>query len=319
MRNPRRPHRILVVRLGAMGDVLHALPAVSSLKASFPGSEITWIIDPKWAVLLAGNPAVDRILHFNRRSLASVRETWRELRCREYDAAIDFQGLIKSAVLPWIASKCRTRFGFERSLLREKPAAWFYNRHCAARGPHVVDMNLELVAAANGSVRDLASPLPPGKPEGELPEGPFVLTSPLAGWISKQWPLESFTELARLIAPVPLVVNGAPFAEAELRKVTGAHVHLSGIEGLIDATRRARAVVGVDSGPLHLAAALGKAGVAIFGPTDPARNGPYGGTIEVLRDPAAAITYKRGATISPSMQAISPAAVARALQSQKVF
>jgi heptosyltransferase-1 len=178
-----------------------------------------------------------------------------------------------------------------------------------------VDRNVELAMAAGAKVRCMETPMPAGKPEGDLPAGPFVLTSPMAGWVSKQWPAEYFAELARLIAPVPLVLNGAPGAEKELRAIAGnARIHLSGIEGLIDATRRAAAVVGVDSGPLHIAAALGKPGVAIFGPTDPARNGPYGGTITVLRDGAAVTTYKRESTVSSCMRAIEPAQVAAALR-----
>ena len=109
------------------------------------------------------------------------------------------------------------------------------------------------------------------------------------------------------------MVNGPPGSEAELRRIRGAHVHLSGIPGLIDATRRAHAVIGVDSGPLHLAAALHKPGAAIFGPTDPARNGPYGGSIRVLRAPGAPTDYRRHAESHASMRAIAPAAVAHAV------
>ena len=96
---------------------------------------------------------------------------------------------------------------------------------------------------------------------------------------------------------MPLVLNGPPGSGL---------AHISGLPGLIDATRRAAAVIGVDSGPLHIAAALGKPGVAIFGPTDPARNGPYGDSLKVLRAPSAETTYKRGASIDPAMRAISP-------------
>jgi heptosyltransferase-1 len=98
-----------------------------------------------------------------------------------------------------------------------------------------------------------------------------------------------------------------------LQQIRGAHVHLSGLPGLIDATRRAHAVIGVDSGPLHLAAALAKPGVAIYGPTDPSRNGPYGGTIRILRSPNAATDYARRATPHASMLAITPRMVAEAL------
>jgi heptosyltransferase-1 len=111
---------------------------------------------------------------------------------------------------------------------------------------------------------------------------------------------------------MPLVVNGSPDSIETLQRIRGAHVHISGIAGLIDATRRAHAVIGVDSGPMHLAAALGKPGVAIFGTTDPARNGPYGGSLRVLRSADAVTTYKRNAGDN-YMREIGADAVAEAL------
>jgi heptosyltransferase-1 len=304
----RGPH-ILVVRLGAMGDVIHALPAVASLKVSFAGSFLTWVIDPKWAPLLAGNPFVDRVLPFNRRSRASIRQVWRLLRSERFDIAVDFQGLIKSALVAKVAQPPRL-YGFDAGFVRERPAALLYSHRVAPASRHVVDCNLELARAAGASAVLCEFPLPCGKPEGALPPKPFVLACPLAGWRSKQWPPQYYRELGALLARngLALVVNGPESARPELEKI-GAHVHTSGLEGLIDATRRAAAVVGVDSGPLHLAAALGKSGVAIFGPTDPARNGPYGDSIRVLRATGAPTTYKRGDDIAPSMRAIRPADV----------
>ena len=158
-------------------------------------------------------------------------------------------------------------------------------------------------------------PLPPGHPQGNLPPAEFVLASPVAGWRSKQWPAAHYRALAVRLRDelgIPLVLNGPP--GATFTDVPEALVHASGLPGLIDATRRAAAVIGVDSGPLHLAAALGKPGVAIFGPTDPARNGPYGASLRVLRSPAAMTTYKRGAAIDESMRAISPADVFEVLR-----
>jgi heptosyltransferase-1 len=111
---------------------------------------------------------------------------------------------------------------------------------------------------------------------------------------------------------MPLVVNGPPDAAEILHRIRGAHVHLSGLRGLIDATRRACAVVGVDSGPMHLAAALSKPGVAVFGPTDPGRNGPYGGSMRVLRTRDAVTTYKRNVS-DRDMRRVAPEAVAEAL------
>ncbi|MGH9592630.1 MAG: glycosyltransferase family 9 protein, partial [Bryobacteraceae bacterium] len=156
-------------------------------------------------------------------------------------------------------------------------------------------------------------PLPSGRPEAMLPEGNFVLACPLASWGSKQWPLDHYEELAARLS-MPLVVNGPPESAAQLAGIRGAQVHLSGLPGLINATRRAHAVIGVDSGPLHLAAALGKPGAAIYGPTDPASHGPYGGTIRVLRHPGAVTTYRRQSDDDGSMRSIEPAAVIEALE-----
>jgi heptosyltransferase-1 len=113
---------------------------------------------------------------------------------------------------------------------------------------------------------------------------------------------------------MPLVVNGPPQAAGILARIEGAQVHLSGVAGLIDATRRACAVVGVDSGPMHLAAALSKPGVAIYGPTDPASHGPFGGSIRVLRSPRAVTSYKRYSEENPVMRAIEPSEVLEALR-----
>lgn len=302
--------RILVVRLSSMGDVLHALPAVASLKHSFPHSHVAWVIRTQWLPLLEGNPFVDQIIPFER-TLSGIIATRRKLRETRFDLAIDFQGLIQSALVAAAARPDRIA-GFHRSQVREKAAALFYSTCVEARAPHVVDRNLELVAGAGASSLLHTFSLPEGSPEGELPEGKFILTSPLAGWGSKQWPVEFYQELADGLA-IPLVVNGPPEAAEILSTIRGAHVHLSGIAGLIHATRRAQAVVGVDSGPLHLAAALSKPGVAIFGPTDPLRNGPYGNTIRVLRSAGVATTYKRAGATHESMRAISPQDVLEAL------
>ncbi len=306
---------ILAVRLGSMGDVIHALPAAATLKHSFPASPLVWLIDPRWSYLLDGNPFVDEVIELDRRSLSSIAAAWRRLRSRRYRIAVDFQGLFKSAVAASAAHPDRI-FGFHQSQAREPVAALFYSNRIRVAAAHVVDRNIELAAAAGASAMLKAFPIPPGAAEGDLPEGRFVLACPLAGWPAKQWPLERYSELAGLLRKTTglrLVLNGPPPAEGALRKVDGVAVHLSGVPGLIHATRRAAAVVGIDSGPLHLAAALEKPGVAVFGPTDPARNGPYGSSITVLRDPAAVTTYKRKQEIDPAMYAISPEAVMKAL------
>jgi len=301
--------RILVVRLGAMGDVLHALPAVASLKHSFPRSHLSWVIHPRWAPLIEGCAYVDEVVPFER-SVTGLRKAWRRLRSSKFDLAVDFQGLLQSALVAAAARPDRLA-GFHRSEVRERFAAMFYSTEAETRSEHFVDQNLELATAAGATNLLRSVSLPPGRPEGTLPEK-FILASPLAGWGAKQWPLEYYEELAPML-PLPLVLNGPASASGLLQRIRGVELHFSGIAGLIDATRRAHAVIGLDSGPIHLAAALEKPGVAIFGPTDPLRNGPYGGTIRVLRDPSGQTSHKRRAEPDASMRAIRPMAVAEAL------
>jgi heptosyltransferase-1 len=281
------------------------------------------VIRPKWQYLLEGNSFVDEVVPMER-SFRGAASTIRELRRERFDAVVDFQGLIQSALVAALA-KADKKVGLHRSQAREGLASLFYSTAVLTKSAHRVDANLELAAAAGASNLLRVFPLPQGRPEGTLPQGRFVLASPLAGWGSKQWPLEFYEEVAKALAltqGMPLVVNGPPEAAGLLASVParapGAQIHLSGLPGLIDATRRAYAVIGVDSGPLHLAAALSKPGVAIYGPTDPASHGPYGssiqgGSIRVLRSPDAVTSYKRRTEIDESMRAITPLAVLESL------
>jgi len=298
---------ILVVRLGALGDIIHTLPAVASLKHSYPGWRLSWAVEPKWMPLLEGNPFVDRLVPILRDSLSTILASRRELRTERYDFAVDFQGLLKSALVASASHPGRI-FGFHQSQTRERIAGLFYSDKTVSCSVHVVDRNLDLAASAGAASALKVFSLPAGQPEGYLPAGEFVLASPLAGWGSKQWPIDHYGVLGeRILAElgIPLVLNGPPGSGLP---------HISGLPGLIDATRRAAAVIGIDSGPIHIAAALAKPGVAIFGPTDPARNGPYADSIRILRSAQAATTYKRGGEIADSMRSISPDAVFDALK-----
>ena len=303
---------ILIVRLGAMGDIIHALPGAASLKHSFPDALVTWVVEPKWVPLIERNGFVDRLVIFRRDDPLSWRHTKDELRACHYDLAVDFQGLTKSALIAHLARPERIA-GFGSRVVRERPAGLFYSTRVPSTAVHVVDQALDLAAGAGATNLVRVFPLPAGMPEGRLPDGPFALASPLAGWASKQWPLEHYARLAAMLREklgMPLVFNGAP---GKVPGIAGALIHESGIPGLIDATRRAALVIGVDSGPMHLAAALNKSGVAIFGPTDPDRNGPYGGDFQVFRIAGAHTTHRRGTTIDASMRAITPEQVFTAL------
>lgn len=306
--------RVLVIRLGAMGDILHALPAAASLRAS--GFHITWIVKPQFRDLLDGGGVAEEILELRRGSLAGLAASLRGLRSSPYDAAVDFQGLLQSALAARLSGAPRI-FGFHRRLLREPAAALFYHERVRSAAEHVVEQNLDLAAAAGAGPRLVRFPLPEGREEGELPQGAFLLASPLAGWGSKQWPAGRWLELASLVnreLGLPLVFNVAPVQQERFKHPGDFLIHVSSIAGLIYATRRAAAVIGVDSGPMHLAAALDRPGVAIYGPTDPRRNGPFSPAVRVLRHPSAATSYRRGAEPDASMLAITARQVADALQ-----
>ena len=324
------PLRILVVRFGAMGDIIQTLPAVADLRRGIPGAKIVWAVESRWRELLAGNPDVDefvsvplrRWLRTGSGPSETAGEVLRRLRRNNFDLALDMQGLVKSAVVS-AASNAETVAGLDQRLLREPHAALLYDRRLETAGTHVVDRYRELAAMATGCLPppEARFPLPPGELRDGLPER-YVLTSAQAGWGAKQWPQERYSELAARLWTenrIPLVVDCVPGEEAHANAIRDAapegaiHTHPSTLSQLIGATRRAAAVVGVDSGPLHLAAALARPGVAIFGPTDPARNGPYGSSMTVLRVPDAETTYKRTADPSASMRAWSADAVYREL------
>ncbi len=307
---------ILVIRLGAMGDIIHALPAAASLKASFPAHKLSWLVSPRWMPLLEGNPAIDELIPFERGGVKALKTSWQRLRQKRFDLAFDFQGLLQSA-LAGHAARPKVFYGFSRAVARESHAAWFYDHCVDVMGPHRVERNLQLVAAAGATELITQARIPPGRPEGDLPAGPFVLANPFAGWAGKEWPLRSYELLGQALQKerLPLVISVPAAKAAELGGFKHITVYVSTLSGLIDATRRAAAIVGVDSGPLHLAAALGKPGVALFGPTDPACTGPFGGSLTVLRAPDVATTYKRHSEIHASMRTIAVEEVVTALLS----
>lgn len=297
---------ILVVRLGAMGDIIHTLPAVASLRSSFPHQTISWLVAPRWMPLLQGNPAIDHLVAFERRTISQLRATLRGIRNIRPEFAFDFQGLVQSAIAGRLARPKRF-WGFARDIVREPLASYFYTDKIHAKAIHRVEQNLELIEAAGAKVLTERAWLPQGEADASLPDKPFILASPFAGWVGKEWHLENYSLLAETLRGenMTLVLNVPAARAGELTSLSNVHIQTSSISGLIYATRKATAVIGLDSGPLHLAAALDKPGVAIFGPTDPAVTGPYGQSFTVVRAPGFPSTYKRGKEIHRSMQAIT--------------
>jgi lipopolysaccharide heptosyltransferase I len=324
--------KILIVRLGAMGDILHALPAVTGIRAALPQATIGWLIEERWSELLTAQgrkaspstispkkPLVNHVYtidtrrwrkHFFRPSAtAEILGAMRRVRKMNYDVAIDFQGSIKSALFARYGGP-KTIAGFADP--REAAARFFYPQRFPRCGDHVIEQNHGLAEQAlrpylNGHALKLAAPQLPLDPLAEgwaesemarLGIASFAIVNPGAGWGAKQWPPERFGEVARALAAhnIKTLVNAAAGEEGMARAVVAA----SGgnafelrctIGQLIALSRHARIFLGGDTGPLHLAAALGIPVVALYGPTDPARTGPYGTQAIALRHPESETTF----------------------------
>lgn len=324
--------KILIVRLGAMGDILHALPAVTAIRQALPEVTLGWLVEERWSELLTARGPKDHadaispqkplanLVHtvdtvrwrksmLQRETLREVRGALARLRAVHYDLALDFQGNIKSAVLARAAGP-KVHAGFVNP--REGAARWFYSQKFERRAEHVIEQNHGLAVQAlaellSGRELQLAAPLLPCDPVAEawaeaevqrLGVASFAIVTPGAGWGGKRWPAERFGQVARALAVHNLrtLVNSGPGEEALAREVVeasgGTAVEITCSLGqLIALTRRARMFIGGDTGPLHLAAALGIPVVGIYGPTEPERTGPFGTRAIALRHPESETTF----------------------------
>jgi len=336
----KHSRRFLVGRLSSMGDIIHTLPAVSLLRSAFPAALLGWMVEERWkALLCAGNcplagprgpgrPLVD-VVHavamgsWRRAPLSD--ETWREartalrdLRTMRYDAAIDLQGAVRTAAIARWAG-IPAIYGFAHP--RERIATIFYREQMETVGTHIVEQNASLAAKVAGvrlRIPPFEFPMDPGAErwcESALRSHQvrdFAILNPGAGWGAKQWPPERYGEIARGLAKLGLrsLVNFGPgeqgLAEEVERGSGGAADGVPcSLSELIALTRRARLFVGGDTGPTHLASALQVPVVAIYGPTNPARNGPFGGPCIVLRSSASATSHARRKQPDPGLLTIS--------------
>lgn len=295
------PSRILLVRTGALGDVVHSLPAVAALRRGLPEARLAWLVEERHAPLLEDLPGLDAVLPvrldaWRRRPLhpgtwSQVAGAARRLRRFRPEVAIDLMGNHKAGVLA-VLSGAPVRIGFARRFRREPSSAVWINRPVVPEGRHAVDRALSLVAAVGGA------PEPPDFGAGALlaraPQvarellaadpGPWVLIHPGAGWGNKRYPAhwwgEVAGELGRVHGIEVRVASGpgeAGLGEAVERASGGraAHLHAPSLYFLAAVLRRARLVLAGDTGPLHLAHALGAPVLAVMGPTDPAVTGPF--------------------------------------------
>jgi heptosyltransferase-1 len=335
--------RLLIVRLSAMGDVIHTLPAVHALREAFPLTYIGWLIEERWAELLcapgcprrgvrsAGRPLVDEVHVVNLKAwrkswfslltLQRAATVWNDVRAAGYDAAIDLQGAMRSALLARL-SGARVVYGTAEP--RESPASLWYTRKVVAHGRHVIEQNVSVAQAllalpVESSPPDISCDFPHDRVTEERIErrlaeygvGEFAILNPGAGWGAKRWPAERYGEVARKLADrgVGAILNYGPGEEELVRMGEAAsggtaRAMSCTLAELIALTRRARLFIGGDTGPLHLAAALRVPVVGIYGPTDPARNGPYGTRSVVLRSAESVTSHARRPGVDEGLVAI---------------
>jgi heptosyltransferase I len=290
-------NRILIVRMSALGDIVHALPVLAALSEAFPAARIDWLADRAYVGILdlvhgiagkiVGRPGLLRAIG--------------EMRQQRYDAAIDLQGLLKSAVMARL-SGARRVIGFETSALRERSAAMFYGERVAVGGgPHVIEKNLSVLPALGvknrGAVR-----FPFIVPSSSIAEqitadaatrgeGGFALINPGAAWPNKRWAPDRFGALARIVSDrhgLPSYVlwgrGESDLADAVVAASAGAAVRTpqTSLGDLLALSSRASLMISGDTGPVHLAAALATPIVGLYGPTWPERNGPWSTDDEVV-------------------------------------
>ncbi len=302
---------ILIVKLSAIGDVIHTLPSLAELRRLYPDAHITWVVEEAAADLVKHHPCLDEVLISRRKTwiqnvrAGKIRQSLNEgisfikgLRKRHYDLVIDFHGLFKSAIIVFL-SRGRRKLGYDS--WQELSGLFLNEKIPEDMDKHAVDRYLDFLRHLGAKTPEARFVLPSNDEEEKkaqllmqkhrLEDKKFIAVNPVALWDTKLWSNEKFARLADLIQnrlKLNVVFTGSDKKplEAITALMTTAGLHLGGETTLICLAgiyKKARAVVTTDSGPMHLAAAVGTPVIAVFGPTDPARTGPYGSRHTVIR------------------------------------
>ncbi|MBX3426430.1 MAG: glycosyltransferase family 9 protein [Pirellulales bacterium] len=329
--------RILIVRLSALGDVVHGLPVACALRDAFPDATIGWAVEGRHAEVVAGHAAVDHVIELKRgwlKSASAVLDLRRRLREHRFEIAVDLQCLTKSAVVAYL-SGAKRRLGVAGTDGREL-SKWFNNELTPVRAGHVVDHYLGILAPLGVTNPAVRFDLPERREDGALadrmvraaglsPRG-FAVLNPGAGWGSKIWPADRYGALARWLQSEYALPSLAVWGPASERTMAEEIVATSGgaarlapattVAQLAAVTRRARLFVGSDTGPLHLAVAADVPSVSLHGPSRGEWCGAYGPTNAVVQAYYQDGTSRQRRTAdNAAMRAISVNAVAAACQS----
>ena len=314
-------NNILITKPSSLGDIVLALPALAALRSSFPDAKISWLIRPEFAPLLEGHPYLNEIIPFDRKYLAkawhnpgafkSLLKLILKLRQGKFDVTLDFQGLLRTAILAWL-SGCKSRYGPANA--RELAHLFYthkieYNSDCV----HLVDFYLKIAKAAGAEFGAVKFELPVSQADAEavkklltscgVKSGQYVVFVPGSAQLDKCWPAERFAELAKRITAqshLPIIAIGTNSEKATVEKINDSAdvtiINLAGrtsLKELVELLRGARLVVSNDTGPGHIAAALGVPLVMIYSWSNPARIAPYGrAECMIAREP-----YSRGLAI----------------------
>ena len=294
----KNPSKILIVKPSSLGDIVHSLPVLNALKGCFPDATIHWIVAKGLEGLLENHPMIDKLWIINKddwKKIDKVKTTvkelktlFRKLKAEKYDLVIDLQGLLRSGIMT-ASTRAPLRIGFTEA--REGSTVFYTHKVRGGRNIHAVDRYLKIVEFLGCDISDIRFPLPMHDISSpfSIPSEEYIVFIPGARWSTKKWEPELFGELASKL-PYKSVVVGSRSdikdADILVSLSRGNALSCAGkttIRDLITLIQNARCVVSNDSGPMHIAAALNVPVVALFGPTDPQRTGPYGKGHTVIR------------------------------------
>jgi lipopolysaccharide heptosyltransferase I len=320
----KNPRKILVIKPSSLGDVVHSLPFLNTLRERFPRAEIHWVIAKGLEDLITGHPMINKIWVINKdmwKKISHVRDSLHELRVfmkglrqEKYDIVVDLQGLLRSGIIA-MSTGSPLRLGFQEA----REGSRFFYTHWIKGGKdiHAVDRYLKIAAFLDCDITEVCFPFPLYTDSSlvtryPLPTNGYAVIAPGARWKTKKWPPGKFGELSSLL-PLRTVILGSKGDEGIADEVValsgGKAVSLAGkttLKELIEVIRGSQLLISNDSGPMHIAAALGIPVFAIFGPTDPMRTGPYGEGHTIIReDISCAPCFKRKCDDMKCMESLS--------------
>ena len=277
--NPSGRPRILILKPSSLGDIIHALPAVNLIRRRYPDAHLAWLVNTTVTSLLRNCPLLDEVIPFPRHELRRLPALVRRLRQGRYDLVVDVQGLLRSGLLAALTGAPR-RVGLSDA---REGAGLFHNEIVPVPRSHAVDRYLRAAQHLGGATSPVLFPL--GLAPTLQPEG-YIGINASARWPTKLWGDAKFAELIRQLPRDRVILTGSAAEADRIGRLAQGCRNLAGQTDLFELAewyRRCAVVVSNDSGPMHLAAAVGTPVVAIFGPTDPVLTGPYGDRLTVVR------------------------------------